>query len=221
MRALLFAIAALVATPAAAQGLFVAPLPPVDQTARDAATAAQATASAAQTSAAAASSVIYTGKGNKLVQGTTSETSILPAVGSGGLSVPGSKSASGNVILVDGAGSYRARTLTPGTLTFNIKINGVTVGNVVLANLVAGVTGGCDFRAAIVIGDGGALTVMGGVGYVVSATAKYPGTIATVGTPSVTLGSGFTIDVTAQWGTADNDNWVRGEYASIRVMRAN
>ncbi len=163
---------------------------------------------------------LFTSMGQRQVgPSSAARGSILPPTGTGSLTLPSSANRAGTIIRIHGEGRYTT-ALVPGVLTFWITVNGADVGIDTIANLVGGISGACTFDAYVLIGAGGALTVNGMLSYETSAHLRQFSTIATTGTPSVTLDTALTIGVDAQWSISSPSNMLMGNIVFMSYLRA-
>lgn len=165
---------------------------------------------------------LFTGTADKTVANTSSETSGVPAAGTGSMTLPANFFDVGRSIRIKGGGIF-STLITPGNLTVKVKYGSTVMASVTIGNLLASATNNAfDFECTITCrttGASGTATTAGLISYETGTLARgmaalnNTGATATIDTTAAAL-----IDVTVTWATANASNTLTTTTASMEIL---
>lgn len=165
---------------------------------------------------------LFVGTATKTVANTSSETTIFPSSFVGGLTVPANFWSVGSSIKIRCGGVF-STFVTPGNLTVNVKLGGVTIATVVIAALLASANNNGWTGEMIVTcrsaGASGTVVCDGLISYAATSITRNfadldnNGATSTVDTTAATA-----LDITVTWATASTSNTISCVTSSVEVI---
>lgn len=167
---------------------------------------------------------MYMALTDKTVTNTTTETTAFSSSFMGaGLTLPANRAAQSTTIQIRGTGYYSVPLVTPGTLTYKVKVGGSTLATVTANTLIAGITNAAfDVNIDLVfrtVGTSGTLAVMGGSNFSATLGASRAFLdIVTTSDATVNTTIDNAIDVTLQWSLASASRTITVRGATVSLV---